>query len=174
MYNSYITIFILFKSCTSYKVSIHQTYFVAWEQTEIFLRRLFHKVFSLNIKLSSKWKLTASKFFILKIIRCIQIFNLSFWIVIDHKLDRIKDCHHTCSLKLQILTDAVLEHCIIYRALCFGNSTQVNEHLDRFRCESTATKCCDRNQSRIIPSVYDLIFYKFLDVTLSCNYVRQV
>lgn len=43
-------IFIFYETVAGHKVCVHQTYFVARKHTEIFLWRLFHKVFTVNIK----------------------------------------------------------------------------------------------------------------------------
>ena len=121
---------------------MHQTYFIAREKTEILLRRLDHKIITLNIKLTTKWHFSHTKFRILQVILYIQILNFSLRIVINYQFDRIKNCHHTRFLHLQILTDTVLKHCIVYRALALGYSTHLNKHLDRFRCESSSSEGC--------------------------------
>ena len=126
----HIAILIFYEAFTFYKVSMHQANFISREQSEIFLRRLFHKVVSFDVEFTTERNFTLSEFFVLQIIRNIQIFNFSFRIVVDHKLDRIKHSHHTGTLHLQIFTDTVLKHCIINRALALGNTTHINKHLD--------------------------------------------
>ena len=62
----------------------------------IFLRRLFHEVFSLDINLTAKWNVTASQ--VPDFPDCYghsSILSLSFRIVIDHQLYRIQNRHHT-------------------------------------------------------------------------------
>ena len=126
----HVTILILYKAFTLHKICVHQTNFIPWEQAEIFLWRFFHEVVSLDVKFTTERNFTLSEFFVLQIIRNIQIFNFSFRIVVDHKLDRIKYSHHTGTLHLQIFTDTVLKHRIINRALALGNTTHINKHLD--------------------------------------------
>ena len=91
----YIAVFILFTACAGYKVRVHQAHLVAGEHTEVFLRRLLHKVFAFDIKLSAKRNLTAAQCFVFQVIRSVQILDLVFRIVVDHKLHRINDCHHS-------------------------------------------------------------------------------
>ena len=140
--NRYISFGIRLVTYTFYKICMHQTYFIAREKTEILLRRLDHKIITLNIKLTTKWHFSHTKFRILQVILYIQILNFSLRIVINYQFDRIKNCHHTRLLHLQILTDTVLKHCIVYRALALGYSTHLNKHLDRFRCESSSSEGC--------------------------------
>ena len=71
------------------KICVHQTDFIAREHTEIFFRRYFHEIFPLNIKLSGKRNLPAAKLRILEIVLNLQIFYLSFRIIVDDNLDRI-------------------------------------------------------------------------------------
>ena len=87
--NCHISIFICLITCTGHKICIHKTYFIAWEETEIFLRRLDHKIVTLNVKLFAEWNLSLSKFRILQVIICFQIFHLSFRIIVDHKFNWI-------------------------------------------------------------------------------------
>ena len=86
MNNGYISIGILLTAGTLYKISSHETNLISGEHTEIFLRRLFHKVLPLDIKLASKRHLAASKLRILQVVRNVQFFHLAFWIVADHQL----------------------------------------------------------------------------------------
>ena len=79
-----IAILILLVSGTGHEISTHETDLIAWEQTEIFLRRLFHEIFSLDVKLFRKWNFSLAQLFILQVIRNAQHLNLSFWIVVDH------------------------------------------------------------------------------------------
>ena len=174
MHNTYSSIFISFISCTGYEICVHKTNLCTWEHSLIFLRRIYHKVFSLNIEFSAKRYFTGSQFFILHIVRSFQIFYFAFRIIIDHKLDRIKNSHQTWTFQFQILTDAVFKHCIVNRAVCLGYTAEFYKHFDGFRCKSTAAQCCDGNQTRIIPSVYDAFLYQFLDITFTCNYICQI
>ena len=89
VYYSYIAIFIFFAASAFYEISAHKTYFVSWEHTEIFLRRLFHKVFSFDINFTGEWNLSASQFRIFQVVWNIQFFYLSFRIVVDHQFYRI-------------------------------------------------------------------------------------
>ena len=86
----------------------------------------------------------------------------------------IKNSHQTWTFQFQILTDAVFKHCIVNRAVCFGYTAEFYKHFDGFRCKSTAAQCCDGNQTRIIPSVYDAFFYQTFDVTFSGYHIGQV
>ena len=78
VYNCYLTVLVGLVTGTCYKVCLHKTYFIAREETEIFLRRFFHEVFTLNIKFTTKRNLSGTKLFILQIVCCIQILNFSF------------------------------------------------------------------------------------------------
>ena len=117
--NSDIAVRIFFISDASDKVSVHQTHFISREQPEIFLRRLFHKVFPLDIELAPERNFAAAKSFIFQVVRHIQVLHLVFRIVVDDKADRVEYRHHTRLLHLEVLADAVLEHGIICRTLGF-------------------------------------------------------
>ena len=84
MYNCDLAVLILLKACTFYKICTHQTYFIAWEESEILLGRFFHKVISVDIEFTAEWNLSGAKFFILQIVSNFQIFNFSFRIVINY------------------------------------------------------------------------------------------
>ena len=45
----YISVFILYAACAFYKICMHQSYFIAREHAEIFLRWFFHEVFTVDI-----------------------------------------------------------------------------------------------------------------------------
>ena len=115
----HVTILILYKAFTFHKICMHQTNFIPWEQAEIFLWRFFHEVISLDVKFTTERNFTLSEFFVLQIIRNIQIFNLTFRIIIYYEFDRIQHSHHTRFFHLKIFTDTILKHCIIYRTLRF-------------------------------------------------------
>ena len=100
MDHSDVAILVLLAAGAGHKVSVHKTYLIAREETEIFLRRLLHEVLSLDVKLFAEGNLTASKRLVLQIVRSGQVLNLSFRIVVDDQLYRMKDCHHTRSLGL--------------------------------------------------------------------------
>jgi len=100
MYHCHISICILLTAGALYKISAHQADFISGEHAEIFLRRLFHKVLSLNIKLTAKGNLTAAKLRIFQIVRHIQLFHLTLRIIVDHQLYRVKHSHHTGFFKL--------------------------------------------------------------------------
>ena len=85
----YISLFILNKAFAFDKISMHQTYFIAWKQSEIFSGRLLHKIFPLNIQFPAEWNLPCPQLLIFQIIGCIQIFYLIFWIIINHQFNRI-------------------------------------------------------------------------------------
>ena len=155
----HISVFIFFKTCAFHEICIHQTHFVSREETEIFLRRILHEIFTVNVKFTSERNLTFSKRLVLQIIVCFQVLDLIFRIVVDDQFDRIKDCHHTRTFQFEVFADAVLQHCIVNGALSFTDTAQVNEHLDGFWCESSSSKGCDRYQTRIIPAVHDTFFY---------------
>ena len=174
MYHRYISFCIRLIADTFHKICMHQTYFISREKAEILLRRINHKIITLNVKFTSKRHFSHTKFRILQIVLYIQIFHFSFRIVVDHQFDWIQDCHHTRLLHLQIFTDTILQHCIIHRALALGYSAHFNEHLNGFRCKSSSSESCDRYKSRIIPSVYNTIHNKLLDVSLTCNNIRQI
>ena len=95
VYHCDVAVFILFKSGTGYKICLHQTYLIAREETEIFLRRFFHKIISVDIQLSAERNLSHTKLLILQIVDHIQIFHLIFRIIVNDQLDRIQYCHHT-------------------------------------------------------------------------------
>ena len=103
-----------------------------------------------------------------------QHLRLSFGIVINYQFHRIQNSHHTGCLCLQILTDTILQHCIICGRLCLGDTAQFYELLDGFRCESSSAQCCDGYQSGIIPAVHDALFYQLLDITLTGHHIGQV
>ena len=93
--NRYIAVCIFLASGAGNKVRVHQADLIAREETEVFLRRFFHKVLAFDVKFSAEWNLSGTKFLILHIVRCIQLLDLSFRIVVNDKLDRVKNCHHT-------------------------------------------------------------------------------
>ena len=174
VYNTHSTVIICFISCTGDEVSVHKTNFSTYKKSLVFTWRLDHEVLTLNIKLLTKWKLTCSESFVFHVVRSFQVFNLTFRIVIDHEFDRIKDCHHTRTFELEILTDTVFKHSVVNGTVGLGYTAEVNEHLDGFRSETSSAESGDGNETRIIPSVYDAVLNKFLDVTLAGNNVCQV
>ena len=93
--NRYIAVCIFLASGAGNKVRVHQAHLVAGEHTEVLLRRLLHKVFAFDIKLSAKRNLTAAQCFVFQVVRSVQILDLVFRIVVDHKLHRINHCHHS-------------------------------------------------------------------------------
>ena len=98
MYSSNCSIIQCLETCACNKICIHKTNFRTKEKSFVFLWRIDHKVFSFNIKFLSKWNLSATKGFIFHIVRSIQIFHLSFRIIVNDQFDRIKDCHIARSL----------------------------------------------------------------------------
>ena len=158
MNNCHIAVFILFKIYTFHKICVHQADFISWEKPEVLLRRLLHKIISLDVQLTPERYFSAAQFFIFQIVRNIQIFNLILRIIIDHQFDGIKYSHHTRLLHLKILADAVFKHRIIHRTLCLGHSAQVDKHLDGLRCKSSSAERCNRNKTRVIPAINNTVF----------------
>ena len=174
MYFHDFSVLVLDTAGAFYEISTHQAHFVAGEHTEIFLGRLFHEVLSLNIQFFAEGNLAAAQSFVFRIVDYRQHLRLSFGIVINYQFHRIQNSHHTGCLCLQILTDTILQHCIICGRLCLGDTAQFYELLDGFRCESSSAQCCDGYQSGIIPAVHDALFYQLLDITLTGHHIGQV
>ena len=170
----YLSVFIGYIILACYKISTHQTYFISREQTEIFTRRLDHKVVSLDVKFSGKWHFSCTHLRIFLIVWYIQIFYLAFRIIGDHQFDRIQDRHHTRLRHLQIFTDTIFKHRIIYRTIALWYTGKFHKLTDGWSRKSTAAKCCDGDKTRIIPSVYHAIFYQFLNISFSGNYIGQI
>ena len=95
VYNTYSAVIICFITGTGNKVCVHQTNFCTEEQSLVFTRRVDHEIVAFDIKFTTEWNLTGSESFVFHVVRSIQIFYLSFWIIVDHKFDRIHDSHHT-------------------------------------------------------------------------------
>ena len=108
MDHCHIAVLILLKAVAGHKICIHQAHFIAREHAEILFRWLLHEVFAFDIEFSRKRNLTYAERLILQIVHNVQILGLSFRIVVNHNLHRIKNCHHTGLLHLEILADAVL------------------------------------------------------------------
>ena len=118
VYNGHIAVLVFLKSGALYKVGIHQAHFVAWKEAEILLRGLLHEVLPLNIKLPAKRHGPFSECLIFQVVVRLKVFNLSFRIIVNYQLDRIQHRHHSRTFQLEILTDTVLQHRVVYRALC--------------------------------------------------------
>ena len=174
MYFDDLSVFILYEALAFHKICVHQAHLVAREQTEIFLRRFFHKVIPLDIQFPAERNLPGSQFLILQVIGGIQVLYLTFRIIVDDQFDRIQHRHHTGSLHLQILPDAVLQHGIIHRTLALGYAAEIHKHLDRFRRESPAAERRDGHQARVVPAVYHSFFHQLFDVSLTRHHIGQI
>ena len=174
MNHGHVSVFILFKARTGHEIRIHQAHLVSGEQAEIFLRRLFHEVLTLDIQLSSKRNLTASQRLIFQVVGRFQQLYLSFRIVVDHQLDGIQHRHHSGPLQLEVLTDAVFQHRIIHRGIALGNAAQIHEHLDGFRREAAPSQGCNGHQPGIVPAVHDAVLHQPLDVAFTGHHVGEV
>ena len=172
--HGHIAVRILFKTGAGNEISIHQAYFIAGEQTEIFSGRLFHKVFPFNIEFPSERYLTASQFLIFQVVGRLQHLDLSFGIVVNHQLNGIDNRHHPGSLQLQILSDTVFQHCIIHRGIALGNTAEIHKHLNGFRRKASSSKGCHRYQTGIIPAVHNTFFHQPLNITLSGYHIGKI
>ena len=153
---------------------MHQPHLIAREKPEIFLRRLLHEIFSLNVKLPSERDFPGAELLILQIICHVKIFHLVLRVIVDHQLDRVEHCHHTRLLHLQVLADTVLQHRVIHRTLRFGHPAHIDKHPDGLRRKPPASQRCDGHQSRVVPSVYDAVLHQLLDIALPCHHICQV
>ncbi|MNV58926.1 hypothetical protein D3C71_1513230 [compost metagenome] len=84
----YLAILILNNLITFDEISMLQTYFITREQPEIFVRRILHKVITLNINFTRERNLTYAHFLILCIILRFKPFCLTFRIIGDNNLKR--------------------------------------------------------------------------------------
>ncbi len=174
MYYRDIAVCICLIAYTFYEICLHQAHFIPREQTEVFFRRLNHKIVTLNIKFSAKRNLSFAESFVFQIILCLQPFCLTFGIIVNHKPDRVKDRHHTRLLQLQVFADTVLKHGIIHRTLSFGHSAEIYKHFQGFRGKSTPSQSSDGHKTRIVPAVYHSVLHQLLNIPLSCHHIRQV
>ena len=174
MNGCHVAIFVGIITHTGYKIGIHQTYFVARVKTFVFFGRFYHEIFSLNVQFFAKRYFSGSQSFIFHVVRSFQLFDLTFRIIVNDQFYRIQDRHHTGTFQFQIFTDAVLQHSIVHRAVCLGHTTQFHKHLDGFRCKSSSSQSGDGYQTRIIPAVYDTLFYQTFDITFSGYHIGQV
>ena len=115
-------IFIHIIACAGNKISIHKPYFIAWEESEIFLRRIYHKVLTLYVKLSCKCQLSAAKSLIFKVMRSIQPLCLTLRVISYYKLNRVKYSHNALLLKFKSLSYTVLKHGIVRRCIALGHA----------------------------------------------------
>ena len=133
-----LSVLVLYKAFALYKIRVHQADLIAREQPEILLRRLLHKVLPLNIQFPAEGYFAAAQLLVFQVVGSVQVFHLSFGIIVDHKLDRIQHRHHAGPLQLQILADAVLQHGVVHGGLALGNAAEIHEHLDGLRRKAAA------------------------------------
>ena len=174
MHLGYFSVCILFVIHAGHKIGIHQPDFISRKQPEIFLRRILHEIFPVNIQLPAERDFPGSHFLIFRIVDSIDPFHLIFRIIVDDQLYRIQHSHITRHLRLQIFPDAVLQHCVIRRALCFGNTGKFDKHADGFRRKASSSERCDRHQAGIIPAVDHAVRYQLLDIAFSGDHAGQV
>ena len=153
---------------------MHQAHLITREEAEILLRGLDHEILPLDVQLPLKRKLAHSQFFVLQVIGYIQVLSFSLRIVVNHQLDGIQHGHHAGTFHLQILTDAVLQHRIVHRALALGHTAHLHKHLDGLRRKSSPSQRRDRHKAGIIPSVHNALLHQLLDVALASHHVGQV
>ncbi len=136
MHNRYIPVPVLFKAFTLHKIRAHKADLIARKKTEILLGRFLHKVIAFNIKLPAKRNLSCAKRLILKVVGHLKILHLVLRVIVNHKLNRVKHCHHSRLFQLQILPDTVLQHRIIRRRVCLAYAAKLNKALNGLRRES--------------------------------------
>ncbi len=100
VYFDHPSVRVLHASGTGHEIRVHQPYLIAGEKPVIFLRRLLHKIFPFDIKLSSERNPPFAKIGIFKIIVYVKKLRPSLRIIVDYQLYRIEHRHHTGTLEL--------------------------------------------------------------------------
>ena len=169
-----IAVLILVKTDAFDKVRVHQAHFVAREETIILFRRFFHKVVALDPELAAKRNLTLAQIGVFEVIVRLKHLNLVLGIVVDDELKRMENCQHALAAGLKILTDTVLESCIVRGGVALGNAAQVDKALDGGRCVAPAAQAGDGDQTRVVPAVDNILLDKLFDIALTGDLVCQI
>ena len=112
-----ITRFVLDNLLTLNDIGVLESDLSLWLETEELLRSIFHKVSSLDKKLTCKWNLSACSFWLCWVERTIKPLYLTLWPVGDSELDRILNYHIATGSCVEILSHTPLKKLDIHELI---------------------------------------------------------
>ena len=102
-------------------------------------------------------------------------FRLVLRIVVDHKLQRMKNRHAAGGFLIQVLTKAVLEHRVVDPAVrSLRDTALLNEVADRFRGVAAAAQTNESRHTGIIPAVHQTFLHERDQFSLRKNHIRDI
>ena len=115
---------------TFYNVGVFQTHLSARFESEIFFRRLFHKVIPFDIYLSGERNFARRSFRGGRIQWGIEPFYLSLLPIGYGNLDRVLNYHIPVGTLIKVLTHAPFHKLEVNQLLPLGNSDLLGKHTD--------------------------------------------
>ena len=170
----YVAFCIFDNFLTLNNIGVFQAHLSSRFESEIFFRRLFHKVIPFNIYLSGErnlagWSLRSSR-----IQWGIEPFYLSLLPIGYGDLDRVLNYHIPIGTLIEVLTHAPFHKLEVNQLLSLGNSDLLGEHTDGLRCIATAANTADGRHSRIIPAAYEVVLHEFEKLALAHYRVSKI
>ena len=155
-------------------VGILQAHLLARGQTHKFLLGLFLEIIALNPDLTSKLYLMGTIGLVLGVVDGCEGLRLSFGIVGDDHLHRIKDSRHTDGTTVQIVANHTLQKGHVVQGIDLRIANLIDEFHDTLWRIASATETADGRHAGIIPATDDAIFHQSLEVSLRQEDVVQV
>ena len=156
------------------KVGISQPHFASRCQPEKFLRRLFHKIFLLDIQHLAERHLACSGGSVFRIVHRVQLVHLALGVVGNDNLQRIQYRHHARTGRVQMLTQTMFQQSIVDGAVELVDANGLTEAADRFRRETAPPHPAERGHPRVVPAADMLVLDKGQQFTLAHHRIGQV
>lgn len=155
-------------------IRVAEADFGAWGETEEFLRRVFHKIVPLDIKLAAERDRAGACVGILRIVDRLHHLLLIFRIIVDDDFDGIEHGHDAWSDFIEMLAHAEVEKGDIGHAVDFGHADRFAEIPDGFRGEAASAETRDGGHAGIVPAIDEALFYQCQELALAHDGVGQV
>ena len=109
------------------EIGVLESDFFANSQSEKLLRRVFHKVGSLDVQLPAKGHFTDACRFVFRIVGGLAHLRLAFGVIFNHDFDWIQHRHGAIGRMIQMVANAKFQQRNLGQAIEFGDTDFVTE-----------------------------------------------
>ena len=155
----YIAVCILFTASTLNDVSTLQTNFLTRSHTEELLWSIFHKVFTLHPKFTTKGDRMRAFCLVFGIVDSDHLFFLTLRIVGDDEFYGVEHSTQAQGSRIEIFAGGSFKHCKVVERVKLRIADHIDKLTHSLRRIATPAKSANGGHTRIIPTIDDVFLH---------------
>ena len=154
-------------------VGIAQPHLLAGREPKVFFRRIFTKIFPLDVKDAGKRNRPTPHRGIFRVIHRLDFLHLAFRVIGNDDAKGPEYRHDPLRTRIQVLPDEMLQQVHLHHAVALRHPDMLAKTSNRLRRIPAASQAHQRGQTRIIPSGHVPLLDEPQQLALAHDRVRQ-